>query len=60
MDNAFRILYAADIFRHAVEMREKCRALPEISSRQIESKMKKLTNADKHLASIKEEIKKIK
>lgn len=60
LDEAIKILYAADICRHAIEMQEKCRALPENTPRQLDSKTKKLANADKRLASIKEDIKKLK
>lgn len=59
LDNAVKVLYAVDAFRNALEMQEKSRALPENTSAQLATKIKKLTNDERCLADIKDEIKKL-
>lgn len=59
-DVAFKVLQAADAYRHAVEVQEKCRSMPERTSEQLDLKIKKLTQAEERLASIKSDIDKMK
>lgn len=60
LDAACKVLFAADIYRQAVEAQEKCREMPEDTPQQRASKTKMLTKADKQLADITKKIKNLK